>query len=325
MKQPYRIMVSLIIGIASGIVCFLYQKTLGWSEGGDFGSELRSLVPLFAGQNPYIVLGETWPLFYPLPTLLLMTPFYYFSLNMAAGIFFGLSSFFLSYQLIKEHPWKLLLFLGFPFWGSLKAAQWSPLMCAIYLTPGLIALSLLKPSLGLAIAATGRWRIRDIVGVVIAVAFSLIIIPTWPFDWFHLLGSHPHAYPLTTISGLISLGILLLYLPALWKERAFWFLIILLFVPQTTFYDTLLLFLLPKTVRGMMVLIIGSWIAYIGWTLGMYAVAADTWVFGWMYIPLAFVFIKERNIKEPIRSIWNHFKIQEMLSSGVKYHFPLHW
>lgn len=325
MKQPYRDTISLVIGIMSGVVCFLYQQTLGWSEGGDFGSELRSLVPLFAGQNPYVVLKDTWPLFYPLPALLLMAPFYYFSLNVAAGLFFGLSSSFLSYQLIKQHPWRLLLFLGFPFWGALKAAQWSPFLCAIYLTPCLVSLSLLKPSLGLPIAATARWRIRDIVAVAISISISLIIIPTWPVDWMRLLGTHPHTYPLSTISSILALIILLVYLPVFWRERSFWFLVIMLCIPQTTFYDTLLLFLIPETKKGMMILVISSWIAYIGWAIGMYAIASDVWVLGWTYIPLVILFINERSRWMDVGEAWSRFSFKEMIQSGITYHFPLKW
>lgn len=298
-SRSRRILVALLLSFGSGLMCFHYQRTLGWTSGGDFGSELRSVAPLLAGDNPYHTLADTWPLFYPLPTLLLAAPFAVFPLDSAAALFYGLSSGLLAYALTRDSWWQLLLFLAFPYWGALQVAQWSPLMCAVALTPALLPLTILKPTLGLPVALTSRWRSRDLVIVGTLVAVSLVIIPTWPLDLLALRGRHPDMFPVLTIPGLVGVGIAVFNWRAWQHSQTAWRVVLLACMPQTLFYDALPLGLALTNRWQMLIWICVSWITYFGWYFAPWL--GSQWLVAGFYLPVLIMVL--RSCKHAQRSL----------------------
>jgi len=282
MRRTHRILVAILIGLLSGGLCFVYQVRFN-GQGGDLGWVLRSVPPLLAGENPYLVNARDWPLRYPLITVLALIPLNWLSLNSAAALFFGVSSGALAYGLTRTQPWRLMIFLCFPYWGALQVAQWSPLMCVAYLYAALVPLTILKPSIGLPIALTTRLKPRDIAIVGVGIIISFIILPSWPFDMVAQFASHPDVTPILTLPGLGLLVLAGLRWRRFLHSRESWFVLLLAFVPQTLFYDSLLLGLIPNTPRSLLLFILCTWVAYIGWYVAPWL--GSPWIIALVYLP----------------------------------------
>jgi hypothetical protein len=113
------------IGSVSSSLCwsFLHHFHLG---GADFNWAHQAARDLLAGRNPY----ATTPrgiIPYPLPAALAALPFASFAPEVAAALFFGISSAFLALGIVRKDPMRLLIFLAYPYWSALMTAQWTPL------------------------------------------------------------------------------------------------------------------------------------------------------------------------------------------------------
>ena len=278
----YRICLAILIGLLSGSVCYVYQAHFQ-PHGGDFGWILHSVPPLLAGQNPYQATAQDWPLRYPLITLLTLIPFAWLPYPLAAALFFGLSSAGLAYGLMRTHMWRLLVFLCFPFYGALQVAQWAPLLGIAYLYPTLVPITMLKPSIGLPIALTTRITKRDIFIVGIAIALSFVLLPTWVGDMIRQFAAHPNVTPVLSIPGLVLIALVALRWQIFRHSREAWFILLLACIPQTLFYDTFLLSLTLPTRRALLLFVVCSWIAYIGWFFAPWL--EPTWLIIFLYLP----------------------------------------
>ena len=289
MSRTNRFLISLAIGLAAGAICYAYQVRFDRS-GSDLGWVLQSEPALLAGQNPYLATAQTWPLRYPLATLLALLPLAWMPLNAAAGVFFGLSSAALAYALTRSGRWPLLLFIAFPFWGALQVAQWSPLMCVFYLYPALVSLTILKPSLGLPVVLSAGLTRRDVAIAAVVVAVSFAILPSWPFDMLAMAAGHPHVIPVLTAPGIAVLLLAAVRWRVLARSRGARLVAAFAFIPQTLFYDTLLLGLAAETPRSMLLFVVASWVGYVGWyfapVIGL-ARLGDLWLMTLLYLPIA--------------------------------------
>ena len=94
------------------------------------------------------------------------------SLDFSAEQDFGLSTAAFAWALAAGRAWwRLAALLSVPFLMALYSVQWSPLFTAALLVPALLPLAVVKPQLGLALAAAGRWTWRTVVtaaGIVVA-------------------------------------------------------------------------------------------------------------------------------------------------------------
>lgn len=117
----WRIAVSAAIGFASGAFCWFLMKHLH-QDAADFRWALHLAHRLLARQNPYDTPLEQ----YPLTAALFALPFVPLQPELAAGLFWGISSSALAFGLTRHGYTRLLIFLAYPYWAGLITAQCFP-------------------------------------------------------------------------------------------------------------------------------------------------------------------------------------------------------
>lgn len=243
-----RIAVSAAIGIGSGVFCCFLM--FHFNQGAaDFGWALRLAQRLLAGQNPYDIPYEQYPLtaaFFALP-LVWLRP------EVAAGVFWGISSFLLAFGLTRHGYTRLLVFLAYPYWAGILTVQWSPIIAAGALFPLLLPVTTAKPQIGLPIFFIHLSR-RGVMACMVLALLSLMVKPTWPRLWINQLGHYEHFIPL-----LVLPGPLLLLALFRWRERDAWLLLLAAAMPQRWFFDPFILWLIPKTRRELLGTVLISW------------------------------------------------------------------
>src|SRR6266851_8630285 len=149
-----RVLISVAIGIGSGLYCrfLLMHFHLG---AGDFNWAVWAAQDLLAHRNPY----DRPMQLYPLTCAIFGLPFAWMRPEAAGGAFYGISSALLALGLSRYGYHRLLLFLAYPYWAGIMAAQWTPLILASTFFPFLLPATLAKPQLGLPVVLTTptRW------------------------------------------------------------------------------------------------------------------------------------------------------------------------
>src|SRR5512146_597392 len=193
-----RLAVSAAIGISSGLLCWAIMRHLGLGAC-DFNYALREARELLAGRDPYVIFHGTPS--YPLPAAIVGLAFVWVKPEIAAGLFFGLSSALLAVGLARQGYTRLLVFLAYPYWAAMITVQWAPLLMASALLPWLLPVTTAKPQLGASIFLAYPTR-RGIVGCIVLVGLSLLLMPQWPRQWLASLGFYDHYVPLFAPAGL---------------------------------------------------------------------------------------------------------------------------
>jgi hypothetical protein len=264
-----RVVLALAIGIISALICWLRLAERG-QLAADFTWPWRAAQLLLQGENPYTVIqpsGE-YPFqtyfYYPLPAALVALPFAGLPPYIAGALFFGLSSGLLAFAVSKDGWSGLHIFLGAPYWVALAVAQWSPLLMAATLLPGLEALLACKPNIGLpGLIYRPSWR--GLAGILAILGLSLLVLPTWPLDWLQVTRGLEGHLPAALI---LPFGPLLLLAGLRWRTPTGRLLLSLAVVPQLLFfYDQLLLWLIPASLAQGLALSGLSWVAYFAWRL----------------------------------------------------------
>jgi hypothetical protein len=138
----------------------------------------------------------------------------------------------------------------------LQSVQWSALITAALLVPSLLPFALVKPQLGIALVASGRWSPRTIGVTVLLLLVSVLIWPAWPVEWI----THGN---LATFNGrspvMVLPGIVLLLAAAAWRAREGRLLLAMSVVVQRYLYDQLPLYLVARTAKQMLLLLATSW------------------------------------------------------------------
>ncbi len=244
----WRITLSAAIGLGSGVFCWLLLRHLGLGAG-DFNWAIWGAQDLLAHRNPY---NRPMQL-YPLPCAIFGIPFAWMRPEVAGGAFYGSSSALLAFGLSRYGYHRLLLFLAYPYWAGLMAAQWTPLILASTFFPFLLPATLAKPQLGLPIALTTptRW---GLMACGILVALTLVVMPGWPLLWVGHFHFYERFIPLLVVPGpLLALALLR------WRERDARLLFLMAVVPQRWFYDMFILWFIPKSRREILATVFISW------------------------------------------------------------------
>jgi hypothetical protein len=279
-----RLAVSAAIGISSGLLCWAIMRHLGLGAC-DFNYALREARELLAGRDPYVIFHGTPS--YPLPAAIVGLAFIWVKPEIAAGLFFGLSSALLAFGLARQGYTRLLVFLAYPYWAAMITVQWAPLVMASALLPWLLPVTTAKPQLGAPVFLTYPTR-RGVVGCVLLLLVSLAVMPNWPLRWLAGVGEHTHYVPLLSLPG----PALLL---ALWRRRdpdSHLFLLNAL-APQHWFYDSFVLWLIPQDRREILATVCLSWGAGItrfyfmphSWP------EVGAWAVLWIYVPMLTVIL----------------------------------
>lgn len=300
-----RLVIACTIGLAAGTLAYIHMGVGKFF--GDFFYPWFAARLLHQGHNPYLAIPGigihplSTPLAYPLPTVLASIPFSLLSFPLGAGVFFGVSSGLLAFGLTKDGYYRLPIFLSAPFIGAALQAQWSPLVSVPVVIPTLGFLAVFKPNLGLAVAAykPSRWLVA---GCVIVLGVSLVVMPSWPVDWWHNVRRLPgHG------SALLAPGGVLLLLSLLrWRLPEGRLLLAMACVPQVIFwYDQLPLLLIPRTFRESLVLTLASNVGVVVWGAQYYSAppeiygpAAAPYIMGLIYLP-ALIMVLRRKRRVP--------------------------
>ncbi|HYC91417.1 MAG TPA: hypothetical protein VEO54_19505 [Thermoanaerobaculia bacterium] len=257
----YRFLVPLLIGVLAALAAAVmpHPVRLGGVEVGDIGLPLAGIAQFEGGGSPYdIRLRGHTPALYPFTTMLALWPLKLVPLRFAVPLFVGLSSFALAFAVARNgKPWQLLLFLTPSYWSAVQSVQWSPLLTAAILLPPLLPLAVVKPQLGVVLAASGQWSRKTLLATLALVAASLLVWPAWPMEWLR----HGNLRTFNGFSPVAVLpGIVLLFGALAWRTREGRLLLAMSAVVQRYFYDQLPLYLVAKTWRQMLLLLASSWV-----------------------------------------------------------------
>lgn len=248
-----RILISATVGLASGLFCWFLMKHLR-QDAADFRWALHIAKGLLRHENPYDTPLEQ----YPLTAGLFALPFVRFQPEAAAGLFYGISSAALAFGVTRYSYRGLLIFLAYPYWAGLLTVQWSVMIAASAFFPLLLPVTMAKPQIGLPVFLTHASR-RGIVACLVVLALSLAILPKWPMLWMAQTSHYEHFVPLAILPG----PLLLL---ALWRyrDRDAIFLLLAACMPQRWFFDSFILWLIPKSRREIV------WTVFLSWGCGVW-------------------------------------------------------
>jgi hypothetical protein len=254
--------ISAAVALCAGTAVFFmpHPIRLGGVDVGDIGLPLAGMIRFLHHTSPYdLRLRAGSAALYPFPTMLGLSWLLLIPLRYVAAVFCGVSSFLLSFAILREDEWwRMLLFASPAFWSAMSAVQWSPLITAALLMPALLPVSVAKPQLGVVLAAAGRWSRPTILVTVLILAVSVALFPRWPIEWLAKgqLASFDGRVPLLVIPGF-----LLVASAICWRTARGRRMIAMSVVIQRYFYDQLPLFLQPATLRQMLILLVSSWAA----------------------------------------------------------------
>lgn len=255
-----------MIGIASGLFCWLGGRSrpeiTGWANrAGDFGWAILSARDLWNGRDPYERPFGREVVPYPIPAALLAFPVAWLPHDVAGALFFGLSSALLAAGLLKIGNSALWVFLSYPYFAAMQNTQWSPLVMAAAFHPFLLPVTMAKPNIGLPVGLT-RWSKTGVLAALMVLLCSLLVYPLWPLRWLSQVGGYQSFVPLLTFPGFLLLATL-----GRWRSESGRLLLLASVVPQRWFYDSLVLWLVPKTGLQYLMTAIFSWMSFAGWML----------------------------------------------------------
>jgi hypothetical protein len=243
-----RIAVSAAIGLASGIFCWFLMKHVH-QDAADFRWALHLAQRLLARQNPYDTPLEQ----YPLTAALFALPLVRLQPEIAAGLFYGLSSALLALGLTRHSYRSLMIFLAYPYWAGMLTVQWAPIIAASAFFPSLLPATMAKPQVGLPVFFTHTSR-RGVVACFLVGALSVAVMPRWPLLWIAQLKNYEHFVPLLVLPGPLLLLALLRY-----RNRDAILLLLAACMPQRWFFDSFILWLIPKSRREILATVVFSW------------------------------------------------------------------
>ena len=214
---------------------------------------------LLAGRNPYEVAPTAfpWPLYYPLPAVIVCLPLAWLPEMAARCIFAFATTAACTWAVLSRHRAAGLLLLSGPFLYAVQRGQWSPLVLAACLIPvlGIVTLSA-KPTIGLGALLYRPSRIA-LVGAGCLLLLSLAWMPRWPIDWVAAVSFQPHLRSPLLLPGGFVLGLALLR----WRRPETRLLLALAAVPQTLApYDLVPLGVVPRR-RVEVGLVFAAWTA----------------------------------------------------------------
>lgn len=235
---------ALLAGCVAAVICWLAYR-LPPPSTSDFEPVWIGARALFSGLDPYAVVptaGTRYPLYYPIPALLVGLPFGALPFEAARALWAGVSTAVFVLAALRYRRGLLTALLSANLLNAVVQGQWSPLLTAAAVLPAISWVWAAKPSIGAAlfVAYPGR---RALIGCLVVVAISLAIFPTWPWRWLEALRETNHVAPIMRPGGIVLLLALIR-----WREAEGRLLAALACVPQTIgLYETLPLFLIPRT------------------------------------------------------------------------------
>jgi hypothetical protein len=243
----------LTVALLAGLFVWNYYARYAPGLWSDFDMIWLGARAVLAGRDPYVEVparGFPWPLYYPVPALILGMPFAPLPLMAARIAFAAVTAFAFTAALVRRRPQALPLLFSGPFIYAIQRGQWSPLLVAGALIPALGGVIAAKPSIGLATLAYRPHR-AAIAGAAALTVLSLLLLPSWPWTWRDILASAQHLVAPVMLPG----GVILLLALLKWRQPEARLLAVLACVPQTSaVYELLPLSLVPRTRREAFIL-----------------------------------------------------------------------
>jgi hypothetical protein len=273
---------------------------------GDFDLCWVAARALLERRDPYaavVTAGWPWPMYYPMPAVLLALPFALLPMPVARAVFAGLGSGLLVYGLSRRGWWAVWVLASGAFLHALWTVQWSPLLTAAVLLPTLGGVLAAKPNIGAALWIGYPSRIAAL-GALALVALGFLLLPGWPRSWLAAVELASHLRPLVLRPG----GVLLLLALARWRRPEARLLVALACVPQSGLpYETVPLFVVPRNRREMLLLGLLTHVALgvIAWIIHAESYAETLtrswpWMLGLVYLPVLLVVLRRPNVRDGI-------------------------
>jgi hypothetical protein len=268
-----------MIGLCAAIVFLAAQALLrndpkGPWLGADFFQIWSMLQALRSGSNPYALGCPVIPpcadanQYYPITAGIAVWPLGLLTPALAAASFVGCSAALLAFGVLRYDRHRIALFLSYPFFIAVITGQWAPLIMSASLIRGMEWIYAAKPQLGLALF-TARPSLRAVfLGCAFAGA-SLILMPTWPLDWWRVASDSRYVgSPITHFAWFAPIMLLSILR---WRTPEGRLLLALSLLPQTPYcYDQLLLWFVPRNRRESLNLTWLSWSMFAAWRIFSY-------------------------------------------------------
>jgi hypothetical protein len=213
---------------------------------------------LLQGMDPYPLAPQfsRWPLYYPLPAVLLALPLTLLSFHGASVVWVGFIAGAFAWALSIRGRWALLALLSGASVHALANGQSTPLLVAAAILPGWGGLFTIKPNTGLAMFAAYPTK-SAVIGSLVILIVSVAVLPAWPVEWLQTIRDAPHI--VAPISR--PFGWLLLLAGIRWRDPRARLLLALAIIPQNLLpHETVALALVPRNVLEMGIYVVGSWI-----------------------------------------------------------------
>jgi hypothetical protein len=274
-----RLFATVSIALLVGALCSWYQTTNG-RDGGDMSWPLCAARMLVEGRDPYSCsAGVNMPT-NMLPVALFVFPLIGFDRSLAAGGIVGLSTALLVWGVLRQGEyWRLLILLSFPFWQCVQVANWTILLVAVAFSPRFYPLLLVKPHAAIPVGLA-RFSWPGFALGVVATVIAFVLLPDWPLRWWATATTYSGGPLVVQFAPAVLVFLALLR----WRSESARYLILCALAPLRSFYDYLLLFVLPQTSRQLIALVICSWLAYFAWFF-MPAIDAVVFIFIFLYLP----------------------------------------
>ncbi len=293
MLHRHRLFLAVTLGIAIGLVNFYIQSNFRLPN--DFSIPLCGARHLAAGLNPYTCPTEGQPS-NPLTTVIALLPLAWLPDKVASAVIMAVSTGLLAYALNRrEEPWRLLTFISVPFVYSVQISQWAPLFLAAVYLEWLYPIVLVKPQLGISVGVMNFARRRLIVVLALGL-LTFLIQPNWILLWWPQSVNYSGFVPVLSIPG-----VLLLIALIRWRTKPAQWLLLLSLTPQRSWYDQLMLWVIPSTKRQMILLTVCSWVMWLPLILfGVHVLGAydNLWIVISLFYPaLAIVLANKETLQ----------------------------
>ncbi|HET8624043.1 MAG TPA: hypothetical protein VFM14_10810 [Gemmatimonadales bacterium] len=298
-----RLGTAIGLGVAAAIYVVIFYGHQSPLAVSDFDAIWVGARALRGGGDPYAAIQSPpwpWDLQYPLPAILVATPFSFLPLPLARAAFMGVGIALLAFGLTRRAWWPLTALAGGQVFFALHSVQWTPLFTAAVLLPALRLLWSIKPTSGAPLVVAYPDR-RVLYGALVLYGLAFALHPAWTDGWLAAAGAAPHR-PAVLRPG----GFLLLLALLRWRLPEARQLAVLACVPLSPhLYEAVPLMLAARTRRELLALALCG-------TLGLAAgaftpphVGPDHGPIPWYvvffaaYLPALLVVLRHRNVRPP--------------------------
>jgi hypothetical protein len=249
MRRRPRILSATLIGLAAGALA-LWLRLSDRTNFSDFHPIWFAARAVLHHRDPYVAVAHNFiaPFYYPLPAAIVGLPFALLPLPLAGPVFVALGFALLAYGLTARAWWPLIALASYPALDAIRLCQWTPILAAAALLPGLGWLAAAKPTTGIVTVGaflSRRWLGFNLAAGVVLLVVSFACWPTWISEWLHAVRDAHHFVPMAFRPG----GALLLLALIRWRRPEARMLGLMSVVPLTVAYDALLLTLVPSNRR----------------------------------------------------------------------------